>query len=134
MSNYTTKNHGKFTLTVHIIFVCKYRKPLLVKYGQEIKHIICEVSTNRNWEIMEIEVDVNHIHILLKYSPNDSLVKIISLLKQMTTYRIWRQNENAKHLTQQFWKECTFWSDGYFVCSIGDVSKEIISKYIQNQG
>ena len=37
-------------------------------------------------------------------------------------------------LAKFFWKEKTFWSDGYFPCSIGNVSKEAIEKYIQNQG
>lgn len=37
-------------------------------------------------------------------------------------------------LAKFFWKEKTFWSDGYLSCSIGNVSKETIEKYIQNQG
>ena len=36
MSNYKSKNHSKFTLKYHIIFVCKYRKKLLIKYGEVI--------------------------------------------------------------------------------------------------
>ncbi|MCM3800449.1 transposase, partial [Caldibacillus thermoamylovorans] len=36
--------------------------------------------------------------------------------------------------SQHFWKERAFWSDGYFSCSIGNVNKEIILKYIQEQG
>ena len=44
------------------------------------------------------------------------------------------QNNNQTYLKKQFWKENTFWGDGYFACSIGQVSKETIEKYIQNQG
>jgi putative transposase len=40
---------------------------------------------------------------------------------------------NNEYLSQHFWKERTFWSNGYFSCSIGNVSKEIIQKYIQEQ-
>ena len=36
-------------------------------------------------------------------------------------------------LAKFFWKEKTFWSDGYFSCSIGNISKETIEKYIQNK-
>lgn len=36
-------------------------------------------------------------------------------------------------LAKFFWKEKTFWSDVYFSCSIGNVSKETIEKYIQNK-
>ena len=37
-------------------------------------------------------------------------------------------------LQRHFWKEKTFWTDGYFVCSVGEASPETIRKYIQNQG
>ena len=51
----------------------------------------------------------------------------------MSTYIIWRQNNNNIYLGKQFWNEKTFWGDGYFNCSIGNVSKEIIEKYIQSK-
>ena len=35
---------------------------------------------------------------------------------------------------KQFWKEHTFWSDGYFVCSIGEANPNTLRKYIKNQG
>ena len=57
---------------------------------------------------------------------------IVRKLKQQTTWKLW--NKHKVYLKKQFWAENTFWSDGYFCCSIGNVSKEIIEKYIQNQG
>ena len=38
--NYKSKNHSKFILTYHIIFTCKYRKKLLIKYGEDVKQIL----------------------------------------------------------------------------------------------
>ena len=38
------------------------------------------------------------------------------------------------YLRKHFWKEHTFWTDGYFVCSVGNVSEEMLRKYIENQG
>ncbi|WP_443625970.1 transposase, partial [Catenibacterium sp.] len=37
-------------------------------------------------------------------------------------------------LSKQSWKEKTFWSDGYFSCSIGEVSLATVQKYIESQG
>ncbi len=37
------------------------------------------------------------------------------------------------HLKKHFWKEQTFWSDGYFCCTIGNASQKVIRKYIENQ-
>lgn len=37
-------------------------------------------------------------------------------------------------LSKQYWKKRIFWSDGYFACSIGEVSSATIQKYIESQG
>lgn len=132
--DYTSKNHSKYLLMVHLIFVTKYRKQLLVKYGDEIKTILDDISKEKKFKIVTMEVDKDHIHLLISYNPILSVVKIVRHLKQISTYRIWRQNDNHLHLLKQFWKKKTFWSDGYFACSIGKVSKETIEKYIQYQG
>ena len=118
----------------HLIFVCKYRKKLLVKFGNEIKQIFYDIADEKDLFIIEMEVDKDHIHLLVNYNVTQSILDIVRLLKQISTYRIWRQTNNHNQLTKQFWLEKTFWSDGYFACSIGNVSQETIRKYIDNQG
>ena len=134
--DYRSKNHSKYLIMYHIIFVCKYRKKLLITLGDEIKNIIFDIQKKYSdeFEIIEMEVDKDHIHILIETNPKTNLLKLIKNLKQITTYRIWRQNNNHLLLSKYFWLEKTFWSDGYFCCTIDNVSKSIIEKYIQNQG
>lgn len=115
-------------------FVCKYRKNLLIRLGSQIKQLMYDIAQEKNFEIIQMEVDKDHIHLLVRYNPTQSVLKIVQLLKQISTYRIWRINDNLSYLHKHFWKERTFWSDGYFACSIGNVSKDIIEKYIQSQG
>ena len=129
---YISENHSKHLLICHLIFVYKYRKKLLLKVGDDIKTEIESIANHYGWQIIEQEIDQDHIHILIRYSPKWSILEIVRLLKQLTTYRMWQKHN--KYLSQHFWKEQTFWSDGYFSCSIGNVSKEIILKYIQEQG
>ena len=132
--DYVSRNHSKYLLMCHLIFVCKYRKKLLVRYDKEIKKLFYDIAEEKDLNIIEMEVDKDHIHILVQYSPTKSILEIVRHFKQISTYRIWRQNNNQIYLKKQFWKEKTFWGDGYFACSIGQVSKETIEKYIQNQG
>lgn len=132
--DYVSRNHSKYLLLVHLIFVCKYRKNLLIKFGDEIKHILSDVAKEKDLIMVEMEVDKNHVHLLVKYRPTVSILEIVRWFKQISTYRIWRINNNQLYLNKYFWKEKTFWSDGYFACSIGTVSKETIERYIQNQG
>lgn len=130
--DYISENHSKHLLMCHLIFVCKYRKKLLIPFGDYIKQEIISIASHYDWQIIEQEVDQDHIHILIRYSPKWSILQIVRLLKQQTTYRLWKQYQ--EYLSSHFWKEHTFWSDGYFSCSIGNVSQATIQKYIETQG
>lgn len=129
---YERTNHSKSLLLCHLIFVCKYRKKLLVTLGDDVKAILADVSERYGFGIVEMEVDQNHVHLLVQYEPKWSILEIVRLHKQITTYRLWRIH--SAYLKKHFWKEKTFWSDGYFACSVGNASKETIQAYIQNQG
>lgn len=130
--DYVSENHSKYLIMCHLIFVCKYRKSLLLKFGEFIKKEFYRIESISDFKIIEMEVDINHIHILVKYKPKISILQIVRKLKQISTINIWKLH--YKELKIHFWKENTFWSDGYFACSIGNASREIIEKYIKNQG
>ena len=129
--DYVSENHSKHLIMCHLIFVCKYRKSLLLKFGDFIKKEFHRIESISDFKIVEMEVDINHIHILVKYKPKISILQIVRKLKQISTVNIWKSY--SEELKVHFWKENTFWSDGYFACSIGNVSKETIEKYIRNK-
>ena len=79
-----------------------------------------------------METDKDHIHLMIQFIPRLSISSIVNRIKSISTYRIWQLH--SEFLSQHFWKEKTFWTDGYFVCSIGEASPETIRQYIQNQG
>jgi putative transposase len=115
------------------VFAVKYRKKLLVKnIDIDIKQILFEISQLKGFTIKTMQSDIDHIHILIETSPYFSPLEIAHQLKQISTFRIWKKY--STELKKHFWKERTFWSDGYFVCSTGDASTETIQKYIESQG
>ena len=129
---YETRNHSKFLLMYHVIFVCKYRKVILEPISEELKQIRIDISKESNFEILEMETDKDHIHFLIKSQPKVSVVAIVRKLKQETTNRLWKSQ--GKYLKRFYWGEKTLRSDGYFASKIGDVSKEAAAMYIRNQG
>ena len=68
-------------------------------------------------------------HVKFKMSVHSALVKY---LKQYSTYYTWKHHE--VQLKKYYWKRKILWSDGYFVCSVGQVSQTIVKKYIKQQG
>lgn len=132
-SNYVSTNRSKHYLKCHLIFVCKYRKKLLVDdLDNDMKSIMLSITSKSDFEIEVFESDVDHIHFLIRYIPRLSVASIVRKLKQESTIAIWKMHKNI--LSKNFWKEHTFWSDGYFVCSIGEASPETVRQYILSQG
>lgn len=132
-SNYITTNRSKHYLKIHLIFVCKYRKPLLMgNLNEDMKTILENITNNSDFNIEVMESDINHIHFLIRYIPRLSVSSIVRKLKQESTKQIWSLYSDV--LSQEFWLEKTFWSDGYFACSIGEASPDTIREYILNQG
>lgn len=132
MSNYKSINHSKYNIKYHLIFVCKYRKKLLIKYGDDIKQIMKDISYKYDFTILEIEVDKDHIHLMVDSVPKLSPLMVVRALKQQSTVIIYGRYKTE--LKKHFWKENTFWTDGYFCSSIGEVSSETLKRYIENQG
>lgn len=132
-NHYNHKNRRKYNLKAHIVLVTKYRKTLL-QYGLDdfVKRAIIYLAGQNNWTVTAMETDKDHIHILLEYDTTERVCDIISILKRQTTYYLW--NQYGTYLSRQYWKKHIFWSDGYFACSIGEVSSATIEKYIAEQG
>ena len=127
-----TRNHSKFLLMYHAIFVCKYRKVILEQISKELKQTMIDISKESNFEIMEMETDKEHIHFLIKNEPKVSVLSIVRKLKQESTNRLWKTQK--EYLEKYYWGKNTLQSDGYFASTIGNVSKEAAEYYIRNQG
>ena len=134
MSDYRSNNRHKFLLQYHIIFVCKYRKKLFLSkcISDDIKSLSKDICDKNNILIKYMETGKDHIHYMIETIPNISISKIVKLIKSYTTYHIWKKNYSL--LKKYYWKDKTFWTNGYFVSSIGNVSEKVLKEYIENQG
>ena len=129
---YYRHNRRKYSLKVHIVLVTKYRKLLQGSIADDVKQKILDIANTRSYEIIAMETDKDHIHFLLSYDATDRVCDIVKIVKQETTYYLWQKYNSV--LSKQYWKKKIFWSDGYFACSIGEVSSATIQKYIESQG
>lgn len=130
---YRHVNRRKFDLKAHLVFVTKYRKRLLSGAVDEtLKISITRIAEERGWGIVAMETDIDHVHLLLSYDTTERVCDIAKTLKQQTTADLWARH--GSWLAGKYWKRRIFWSDGYFACSIGEVSEATIRRYIENQG
>mgnify|MGYP003283014243 FL=1 len=132
-NRYNHHNRRKNSLKAHIVLVTKYRKQLLKgSIADDVKQKIFDIANTHGYEIIAMETDKDHMHFLISYDTTDRVCDIVKIVKQETTYYLWQKY--GSFLSKQYWKKRIFWSDGYFACSIGEVSSATIQKYIESQG
>lgn len=129
---YDSLKHPKYVIKYHIIFSTKYRKKLLSSVRDDIlRYMKC--AETKDFEILLQEVDKDHIHLLIKATPNIAPYEIAHRLKQQSTYLIWK--EHNSYMKQWYWSnKHHLWTRGYFCSTIGDACADTIMNYIKNQG
>lgn len=131
--NYHKNRHAVYLLQYHLVVVTKYRHPVI---DGNIKDRLISLSheiIEEHWkgEIIEINTDHDHIHILFEISPQTQLSKLINNYKTVTSRLI--RKEFSEEL-RPYYEKPYFWSDTYFISSVSDTSRKTIEQYIQAQG
>lgn len=107
----------------------KYRKPVLIKeVGKRYRNLARQICSELKVEIISGVVSKDHVHMLVSLPPQLSVSKLIQRLKGKTSYKLQREFES---LRKEYWGQ-KMWSRGYFACSTGNVSTEMIKDYIAN--
>ena len=81
-------------------------------------------------EIIKGHISRDHVHLFVSAPPHLSVSKLIQYLKGKTSLKIMMK---FKSMNRQFWGR-HIWARGYFVASSGNVTDEVIIKYIEEQG
>ena len=133
--NSRTRNHYKGELNYHIIFSTKFRRKCLSQIEQELYDAFRYCESKSHFTIKIMKQDNDHIHLLVNIKPTYSLGQTINRMKQMTTSYLYRNVKTRSWLRNFYWaKKLTIWTHGYFASTIGQVSEDIVFKYIENQG
>lgn len=128
-------SHCKKHLRYHIIFVTKYRRKCLDGIRQQVFDAFRYVESKSHIKIHNMNLDQDHIHLLISFPPDYSISQTVNRLKQMTTNYLYRLEEIEQRLKQFYWKKKRLlWTHGYFVSTVGHVSENIVFEYIENQG
>ena len=124
--------HSVYTLQYHFIQVVKYRKKIFIddKIIDFLKQIIRKISESFEVEVIDLECDKDHIHMIFKSKPTLDMPKYINALKTISSREIQRNFPNVK---KQLWKG-VLWSPSYFLATTGQVTLDVLKRYVENQG
>lgn len=130
MTGYRKGSHTVYQLHYHFVFVPKYRKPFLRgDVGLRVRTLIREICRVNDIEILQGHIRPDHVHLLLSVPPKMAPSRVMQLVKGKTSHKLLRE---YRHLAKMFWGK-HIWARGYFVATSGNVTDEILTKYIESQ-
>ncbi len=130
MQNYRTTSHSVYDIKYHIVWITKYRKPVLTgELARRARELIRHNCKSLDVEIIKGHVSKDHIHLFVSVHPH---LTVSSLVKQLKRKSSWKIMSEFKSISRQFWGH-HFWVRGYFVASSGNVTDEVILEHIAGQ-
>ena len=117
-----------YNLGYHLIWCTKYRRKVLTDgIDGYLKKCLLEKADQNGWQIEQIEVMTEHVHIFIKATPTDSIAYIVAQLKGYSSHKLRKRYP-------ELWKRLpNLWTRSYYVESCGSLSEENIKKYIEKQ-
>ena len=130
MQEYRQGSHTKFSIHLHVVWVTKYRKPILQKeIALYVRDVIREECRKMEVDILQGHVSKDHVHLMLSIPPQVTISRLVQQLKGKSSFKVFGKFAQVR---KQYWGR-HLWARGYFVRSSGNVTDEVIKAYIENQ-
>lgn len=125
-------SHCVYHCDYHIVLVTKYRKSLFNEgVFAYFRQRLAEVSEHYPLIIFkEVNVDEDHIHLLISIPPTMGVGKVVGIVKQNTAREL---KQKFPFIGEAYWGTEAVWSEGYFVSTVG-LNEQVIKRYIKMQG
>ena len=129
MSPIKRTSHAVYDLKYHMVWIPKYRKMILKgDLAKRLKVVFQEIAERYEFEIDTMEVKDDHVHLFLSAPPRYSPARVVQVIKSISAKMVFKEFPEVK---KELWGG-EFWSDGYFVRSVGDkVTSDLIRRYIK---
>ena len=123
--------HAVYDLKYHLVWIPKYRKNVMGgEVSEYLKKVFQRIAEEYEFSIDTMEVMEDHVHIFVEVPPRYAPSQIVQIFKSVSAREVFKR---FPKLRKQLWAG-EFWSDGYFVRSVGDkVTADIIRRYIEYQ-
>lgn len=117
-----------YSCKYHVVWCPKYRRKVLVDgVDARLKEICLQVSGELSFEILEMEVMPDHVHMLVEVDPQLGIHKAVKRIKGRSSHAL---REEFPHLKRRL---PTLWTNSYFVSTVGGAPLEIVKQYIESQ-
>ncbi len=125
---YTHEQHTVHLIVYHIIWCPKRRRRVLIgKVAERLEQLICEVANENTWEVLQLAIQPDHVHLFLRANPYTLPTDIARLIKGRSSHALREEFAHLKRMPS-LWTRSTFYS------TAGNVTASVIEQYIERQG
>ena len=130
MGKYRKLTHVVYKCDYHIVFVPKYRFRILSGAAKEfIEEELRKLCEWKSVEIEEMNVQIDHVHMLVSIPPKISVSEFMGTIKGKTAIKLFKSFPGLRK--KPYWGN-HFWARGYFVSTVG-IDEELIKRYVRHQ-
>ncbi len=122
--------HTVFNLEYHIVWSTKYRyKIMRGEVGIRLRDLLRQTCMSKDAKILQGSVSSDHVHMLVSCPPTIAPAKLVQALKGRSSRML---QQEFPHLKKRYWGR-HIWGRGYFICTVGQVTEDMIKQYISDQ-
>ncbi len=120
-----------YSTNYHFVFVTKYRKEIFTNDERRNRMVLImnDIANKHDFEIKQIEVVNDHVHLMVTFKPKYSITEIVKKLKGASARKWFVDYPETK---EELWGG-HLWSKSYYAGTLGNISKDVVEKYIENQ-
>jgi len=129
---YQKSSHTTYDVRYHVVWITKYRNPVLTEEMQERLDFLIRKISEKVWVvILKLWFEEDHVHMYCRIPLTKPISKIVWHIKWSSTNAI--KKEFHKEIKEWYWKTNSLWATWYFVSSVWEINWDIIAQYVENQ-
>lgn len=122
-------SHTVTRLTVHLVWVTKYRYQVLKgEIQKRCRELIIQICDAEDVKILKGAVSKDHVHMHIEYPPSISISDLVKRLKGRTSRML---QQEYPELQKRYWGK-HFWAIGYGAWSTGNIAEELVQEYLEH--
>ena len=120
-----------YSLQYHIVWCTKYRQDVLVgSVSDSLKKILTKIAKDNDFNIVEMNTDVDHIHLLIDCTPSHQIPNMLKALKGVSARLLF---QSCPELKKSLY-DGNLWNPSYFVSTVSENTTQQVLDYIKSQG
>ena len=129
MEDFRKSSHTISWLSVHIVWVTKYRYHVLKGDVQvRCRDLLVQICNSENVKILKGVVSKDHVHMHIEYPPSISISNLVKRLKGRTSIMLQKE---FPELGKKYWGR-HFWAIGFGAWSTGNITDEMVQEYLEH--